>query len=175
MLGENSLPIGGSLLVGLLAYAGVAAFITGPVIGARMIEKSGWYQSCPAALRSEVAAQASPGQVIPRMDCRSLLGGIMPELGALCREYGNPDFGGPMTGMMREQERLRREAEERRLSLAASRSHDVCSCAANVLLEDDRTAFALHAGSARLITPPEVASLESSLVRSLRGPSCAPQ
>ena len=175
MFGENSLPIGGSLLVGILAYAGVAAFVTGPVIGARMIEKSGWYQSCSAALRAEIGAQASPGQVIPRMDCQSLLGGFMPELGALCREYGNPDFGGPMNGMMREQERLRREAEERRLSLAASRSDDACSCAANVLLEDDRTAFALHAGSARLITPPEVTSLESSLMRSLRGPSCALQ
>ena len=175
MFGENSLPIGGSVLVGLLAYAGISAFITGPTIGARMIEKSSWYESCPAALRSEFAAQAEPGQVIPRMDCQSLLGSFMPELGALCREYGNPDFGGPVTGMMREQERLRREAQTRRLDHATAQSSNMCSCAANVLLEEDRTAFALHAGSARLITPPEVAALESSLVRSLRSPACAPQ
>lgn len=173
MFGENNLPIGGSVLLGLLAYAGVAIIITGPMIGNRMIERSGWYESCPAALRAEAEAATSPAQIIPRTDCQSLLGSFMPELGALCRQYGNPDFGGPMTAMMQEQERLRREAEGRRLNLAASRSADACSCAANVFLEEDRVAFALHAGSARLITPPEIDSLDSSLERALRGSSCS--
>lgn len=175
MFAENTLPIGGGLLVGLLAYAGVSAFVTGPMIGSRMIEMSGWYENCPAALRAEAQAQTSPGQVIPRTDCASLIGSIMPELGALCHQYGNPDFGGPMSEMMREQERLRREAEERRLNAAASRSSSACSCAANVLLEEDRVAFALHAGSARLITPPEIASLENSLERARRRSSCSPE
>jgi len=31
MVTENSLPIGGSVLIGLLAYAGVSVFITGPM------------------------------------------------------------------------------------------------------------------------------------------------
>lgn len=172
MFGENSLPLGGSVIVGLFAYAAVSAFVTGPMIGTRMIEQSGWHESCPAALRADIEAQVSPSQPIPRMDCQSMLGRFMPELGTFCRELGNPDFGGPMTGAMREQERLRREAEERRLSAAASRSASACSCAANVFLEEDRIAFALHAGSARLITPPEITSLESSLGRALRGPSC---
>lgn len=175
MVTDNSLPIGGSVLIGLLAYAGVSAFITGPMIGSRMIEQSGWHDSCPAAVVGQITRQAEPEQVIPRMDCQSLLGSFMPELGALCREYGNPDFGGPVTGMMREQERLRREAQTRRLNEAAAQSTTMCSCAANVLLEEDRTAFALHAGSARLITPPEVGALESSLVRALRSPACSPR
>jgi hypothetical protein len=169
---SSALPFSPNLILSVVAFAGLSAFVTGPMIGTRMIEQSGWHESCPAALRAEAEAQASPSQPIPSLDCQSMLGGLMPELGTLCRELGNPDFGGPMTGVMREQERLRREAEERRLNAAASRSASACSCAANVFLEDDRIAFALHAGSARLITPPEITSLESSLERALRGPSC---
>lgn len=173
MIGENSLPIGGTVLLGLAAYVGMSMFVTGPMIGSRMIEQSGWHESCPVAIVEQVAAQAEPAQVMPSMDCESLLGSFMPELGALCREYGNPNFGGPVTGMMREQERLRREAQTRRLNEAAAQSTTMCSCAANMLLAEDRTAFALHAGSARLITPPEVGGLKSSLTSALRSPACS--
>lgn len=171
MYSDSSVPIGGSLLLAGLAYAGLNLFVTGPLIGDRLIEKSGWYETCPAALHAEIQAQREPPPIIPRTDCQSLMGGIMPELGALCREYGNPDFGGPMSGMLREQERQRLEAEERRMNLAAAKSEDACTCAANVLLEE-RLAFAIHAGSARQITPPTVASLDSSLARSLHSSAC---
>ena len=172
MMNESSLPIGGSLLVAIVVYVLISLFVTGPLIGGRVIENSSWHRVCPSTIRAEIESRRAPRQVMPPTDCQSIFGSFMPELGAICRRHGNPDFGGPITSIAREQERARREAEDRRIGLAAAQSSDACTCAANVFLEEERVALAIHAGSARLITPPEISSLNASLARSLRTPAC---
>ena len=169
----SNLPISGMVVITLLTYAAISIFVTGQLIGDRMIETSDWDASCQSILRDEIAVQQEPPAIIPRTDCESVFGGFLPELGALCRQYGNPDFGGPAAGALREQERARRAAEARRMEHAAATAGSSCECAALLFLEEERVALAIYAGSARLITPPEISSLENSLTRALNSPLCA--
>ena len=61
----QSMPAMGGTLVAALAYAGVSAFITGPLIGERMIEKSGWAQSCPTLIVRAARAEEPDATVAP--------------------------------------------------------------------------------------------------------------
>ena len=167
----SGLPISGSLLVTGAVYVAVSMMVTGPLVAERSIEKLGWNQICKTTLRADISARKAPKPVIPKLDCRSTLGAFLPELAKICDRYGNPDFGGPATAVMQQQEKLRRELEERRLSHAASKNLSRCSCAAS-LVASDRVHWATYAGSMRLISPLQVRSLESELVRALHSPHC---
>ena len=172
MFDTPQLPLTGGTLVACAAYSAVSLLVTGPIVGERTIEKAGWSRQCEAGLEAEITAQRPAPRIIPRTDCQSILGGWMPELGRLCRDLGNPDFGGPAADLLREQERLRQEAEEQRVANAAARSGTRCSCAAAVFVEEQRLSLALYAGSARLITPAPIKDLQSELTRALHGPAC---
>ncbi len=166
----NNLPISGGVIVAGLLYTCASIFVLGPLVAERTIENSDWGSSCRVGLKAEIETRRKPAKIIPRMDCRSTIGIFMPELARLCNQYGNPDFGGPMTGILRKQERLRREAEDRRLTIAASQSGSKCSCAAALVAQD--RSWAIHAGSLRLITPPQVSNLHSELTRALNTSHC---
>jgi len=169
----SNLPISGGVILAATLYAGVSFFGTGQVIATRTIENSAWGAMCQSALRAEISTRREPATIIPRTDCNSLLGGLMPELGALCNQYGNPDFGGGTANMLREQERQRREAEDRRIDLAASQTGSRCDCASAVVSQN-RLDWAILAGSARLISPPAVTdNLNAELTRALNSPNCA--
>ena len=169
----SNMPISGSVILAAALYVGVSFFGTGQVIAKRTIESSDWGAMCQSALRVKISTRREPATIIPRTDCNSLLGGFMPELGALCNQYGNPDLSGGTTGMLREQEHQRREAENRRIALAASQTGSRCDCATSVVTQD-RLNWALLAGSARLISPPAVTdNLNSELTRALNSPYCA--
>ncbi len=165
-----NLPISGGVLIASLLYAGTSVFVLGPLVAERTIEKSNWNATCEAGLQADIEAQRSPPKIIPRTDCQSTIGAFMPELAKLCNHYGNPDFGGPMTSLLKQQENLRQQAEERRLAVAASQSSSQCDCAAALVAQDQ--AWAIHAGSLRLITPPQVNTLSSELTRALNTPHC---
>ncbi len=167
----TSLPISGSVILAGLVYVGACVFVTGPLVATRTIDKSDWNQSCPIAITRAIEAQRTPEKIIPNTDCKSLLGGFMPELGQLCQQYGNPDFGGGTTQTLRRQEALRREAEENRLAAMAANSTSRCDCAASLVAED--RSWAIHAGSFRLITPPAVAHMRAELVGAMQTPLCA--
>tara|TARA_R110002074_G_scaffold32434_1_gene90646 strand:- start:231 stop:761 length:531 start_codon:yes stop_codon:yes gene_type:complete len=169
----SNLPIGGMTIIAFLIYALISLFVMGPTIGERTVQQSDWGATCRSSIRAEISAQKEPPTIIPRTDCQSVLGGFLPELGALCRQYGNPDFGGPMSDVLREQERARQAAEERRLENAAAKSGSACECAASLFLEEERVALAIYAGSARQITPPAIKSMKNSLSRALNSPLCA--
>ena len=177
MMGEmNTLPINGRVLIAGLIYASTTVFALGPLVAERSIEKSGWNNRCQSTLRADIAARRSPQQVIPALDCQSLaetplVGTFMPELGEFCDYYGNPDFGGLTTDLLRAQERTQREIEERRLARAAAQTDSRCECAAAVVAQD--SAWALHAGSLRLITPTAVKKLDTELQQALYLPRCA--
>lgn len=167
---STNLPISGSVLIASLLYAGASVFVLGPLVAERTIEKSNWNSLCEAGLRADIKAQRRPARIIPKTDCRSTIGAFMPELAKLCTQYGNPDFGGPATSLLRQKERLRQDAEERRLARASSNSGSKCSCAASLVTQD--RAWAIHAGSLRLITPTQVSNLRSELTRALNTPHC---
>ena len=169
----SNLPISGIVVITFVTYAAISTFVTGQLIGDRMVETSDWGASCQSILRDEISVQQEPPAIIPRTDCESVCGGFMPELGALCRQYGNPDFGGPAAGALREQERARRAAEARRMEHAAANAGSSCECAASLFLEEERVALAIYAGSARMITPPAISALSNSLTRALNSPLCA--
>lgn len=167
-----TLPISGGVVLAAALYAGISFFGTGQVIAKRTIENSDWGATCQSALEVEISTLREPVTIIPRTDCNALLGGFMPELGALCNQYGNPDLSGGTTNMLREQERQRRAAEDRRIALAASQTGSRCDCAASVVAQD-RLNWAILAGSARLISPISVTdNLNSELTRALRSSHC---
>jgi len=169
----TSLPISGGIVLAAALYAAGSFFGTGQVIADRTIKTSNWGATCQSALRVEISTRREPETFIPRTDCRSLLGGLFPELGRLCDQYGNPDMSGGVTATLREQERQRRAREDRRIALAASQTGSKCDCAASVVTQD-RLNWALYAGSARLISPPAVTNnLNSELTRALHSPHCA--
>ena len=66
-----------------------------------------------------------------------------------------------------------RDAQQRRMEYAASLAGSRCECAVTTTLENRRVPLAIHAGSARLVTPPSIKLLESDLVASLNSPACA--
>ncbi len=166
----SALPISGGVLVAGFIYAGASLFILGPLVAERTIEASDWSQQCQAGLQAEIEATRTPEKIIPQMDCRSTLGSFLPELAKICDQYGNPDFGGPASSLLRQQEKVRRAAEEKRLALTASQSTSRCDCAANVVAQDRN--WAIHAGSLRLISPPQVTRLSSELSRALQSSHC---
>ena len=169
----SNLPISGGVILAAALYAGVSFIGTGQVIAKRTIEASDWGATCQSALRAEISTRREPVTIIPRTDCNALLGGFMPELGTLCNQYGNPDLSGGTTSMLREQERQRREAEDRRVEIAASQTGSKCECAASVVTQD-RLNWAILAGSGRLISPVSVTkNLNSELTRALHSPHCA--
>lgn len=169
----SNLPISGGVILAAVLYAGASFFGTGQVIADRTIKTSNWGATCQSALRVEISTRREPETFIPRTDCRSLLGGLFPELGRLCDQYGNPDMSGGVTATLREQERQRRAREDRRIALAASQTGSKCDCAASVVTQD-RLNWALFAGSARLISPISVTeNLNSELTRALHSSHCA--
>ena len=167
----SGLPISGGVILAGLLYAGVSVFVTGPLVATRTIDKSDWDQSCQVNIDSTIAAQRTPKKIIPRTDCKSLFGGFMPELGQLCQQYGNPDFGGGTTQLLRQQEERRQEIEKRRLAALAANSTSRCDCAVSMVAED--RGWAIHAGSFRLITPPSVKHLKAELQGAIQTPLCA--
>ncbi len=170
MFDTNNLPISGGLIIAGALYVGLSVFVLGPVVATRTIEKSNWQETCQHALIAEVEATRKAPKVIPRMDCQSLVGSFMPSLSQLCNQYGNPDFGGGATAVLQAQEKARRAMEDKRMALAIEKTTTSCACAAAVTAQD--TAWAIHAGSLRLMTPPPVAQLTSTLNTALDSPHC---
>jgi hypothetical protein len=169
----TNLPIGGSVILAGAVYVATSLFITGPLVAKRTIDlKSNWNAICERNLKAEISERRSPPKIIPRTDCQSILGQFMPELGQLCRQYGNPDFGGYSTQLLRQQERLRQQAEERRLAKLATQSGSRCECAASAVSQNKD--WALTAGSLRLVSPPSTnVNLKSELTHALNSPRCS--
>ena len=171
MLNLDSLPLNGRLVMTGIAYALFTYSVSAPTIAERAIAKSNWGQQCKLRLLDELDAQQTPQRLIPKTDCNSTLGAIMPELRELCNALGNPDPQAFANNHLREQERRRQEIEAKRLALAVSQIDSQCDCAATVVTQD--SSWLLYAGSWRWVTPPEITNLHSTLSRAVQSPSCA--
>lgn len=168
----SEFPVGSSTILGFALWAGVSWFATGQMVGERMIELSGWQDACTQNLVAQVERQAPPSYRTPRTDCSAVLGSFLPELDQLCRGFGNPDLASPEIRQLRNEIAQAEARHHQRLSRVAEAAPNQCKCAASVVLED-RLPWALHAGSARLITPSEIKHLDQSLSQALHTPLCA--
>ena len=168
---SSSLPVSGGVVLAGLFYAGVSVFALGPLVAERTIEKSNWPAQCQQNLTADIELERTPPKVIPRMDCKSMLGSFMPQLSDLCTHYGNPDFGGMATQVIRQQEQARKHIEDQRLSRAAAQTGSRCACAASIVARDYD--WAIHAGSMRLIKPTSVKNLSSELKQAVHSPHCS--
>lgn len=168
MLDFGSMQLTGGALVAGLFYAGASMFITGPLIGDRMIEKMDWAHKCAQHISDEAAQSAQPQ--VPKIGCNELLGMWLGREGTqLCGTFDES----PLGQALQSTENAKRAMQERRLDYAAARAGSRCECAVSLTLENRRLPFAIHAGTARLVTPPSIKLLESELVSSLNSPSCA--
>ena len=168
----NTLPGGGALIVTGLIYAGVSAFVTGPVIGQRVIIKSGWAEQCKISLQAQISTKEPAPTFPPTIGCKSLFGWYGDQGAAFCRRYGDR-FKLPFMDQLAAHQRRLKQARERRLTMAASSAPTRCACAASLTLEKQRVSFAIYAGSIRLITPTPIKNLRAALTSALHSPLCA--
>ena len=175
MFGENgSLPVTGGVLLAGLLYAGASLFVTGPLVGERLAAKMDWPAQCARHIRAEIEAAEPDGPVLPRVGCQEMFGFLFGAEGArFCARHGEAFADNPINRTLDAAENTRRAAQQRRMDYAAGRAGSRCECAVTTMLENRRVPLALHAGSARLITPPSIRLLESDLVSSLNTPACA--
>jgi len=167
----SGLPVSGGVIVAGLIYAGVSMFVTGPVIGERVIAKSDWDQQCIAVLKSEIIAQSPAPTFTPNLNCNAILGLFGSQGQELCTMYGERLL--PFTNQLQELETRKQAFQQKRFTQAVSQTKNRCDCAAALTLEQSRTALAIYAGSIRLVSPPEIKNLKSELVTALRSPRCA--
>lgn len=172
MFDLSQLPISGSFLVSCALYAG-ASLVAGQVIAARVIDKSDWAVFCEASLQAGIKAQQRPEPVVPDTRCDTLVGWLHPDVNRLCAQFGNPDLAGPGARVMRETERQIREAENRRLERAAAAAGSTCGCAAALYRREAMVGWGVYAGSARMISTPQVEGMRSGLQQALSAPACA--
>lgn len=165
-------PISGGIVVAGLLYAGVSMFATGPIIGERTIAKSDWDEQCATIVVRGIQSSQPDEPFVPDLTCQSLIAPMLGREGeALCRAYGDDLI--PFAGQLREQQRRVHDLNQQRLSNAVADAGNRCSCAASYMLEDKRVAFAIYAGSLRLIKPPAVKNLPAELRSALAAPQCA--
>lgn len=167
----SSLPGGGGLILSVLAYVGLST-LAGQMISERMIERSGWEVECAASVVAAARPTPRIKQHVPQMRCSETLGMFGRELRALCREFGDPDFNGAARRTEEEARKKQKQLEELRLSRAAANAGTQCGCAANVHQSDHVVSWALYAGTARLISPPVITNLKTSLRVSLGSTQC---
>lgn len=159
---------GGSVTAWAAIYAALSLYVTGPLVGERTIDRLGWMDNCSRAL-TQRAAPTAPSQNMPELNCQGLLGWMGDQGRAFCQHYGNPAL--PDIRGLKDLESPHRSNAERWLGLSEE-SSSKCQCAANVTLSRERVAFALYAGSARLISPAPVRTLSQELETSLNSAVC---
>lgn len=158
----------GSLLSGkaalaCLVYIGASLYVSGPLIAERTIERSGWDTGCETA---QEAYSSGREPALPSFDCHSLLGWLGPSGRELCDRHGTALLNLP--ALVRQTQFGTHAPPDEQTERNRSR----CACAVNATLEQNRTAFAVYAGSVRLITPAAVRNLRTALSSSLHSRTC---
>ncbi len=167
----NSLPIPSGIILGALGIAAFSFAVSGPLVAGRTVSFSNWAGQCKAAIHAEIELDKPAPLSMPKMNCSKLLGIFGPEMQAVCRKYGNPDFDFGVLDQLNQQKKRLAEREQRRLDALASSAGSRCDCAATVVISQ-RVPWAIHSVSGRLITPPLVQNLQSELETALHSPRC---
>jgi len=171
----STLPISPTFLLACAAYAGINLVGTGPLIAKRMVDTSGWMQSCPAALQATIDSERPRYEAVPQastIDCQRTLAIILPDARELCGLMDNlPRIPDPNAQAVKARNAAK-QVQNRRLDRMSAMSGARCSCAAASLQESERASFAVLAGSARLIKPPVTRDLQSGLIAALNSAPC---
>lgn len=174
MLGDSNLPVTGGVVLTALAYGAIALFVTGPLVGERMIAKSNWEEQCQSGLvraSEERAMDSLP--VIPDLGCDSVFGTLFGQEGnAFCRKHGGQFGRLPFLDQLEVQKRRAEERIRRQLENASHEAQSRCSCAVAKALQDERTSLAITAGSLRLVTPRSVREFPAALQSALGSDQC---
>ncbi|MEM8625376.1 MAG: hypothetical protein AAGG47_17890 [Pseudomonadota bacterium] len=165
-------PVGGSTLFAVALYLG-ASVAAGQIMAERMIELSGWHESCAAGIAATHKPKPAPRRIVREQRCSTTFG---PWLGRdavlFCQQLGDPDFNGPAR-RAEEQAIARTEALQRqRLRRATADAPSQCACAARAYRSDQMLSLGLYAGSARQISLPAVEDMSGALREALAAPSC---
>lgn len=172
MFGDGNLPVTGGVALTALAYGAIALFVTGPLIGERMIAKSGWEEQCQSGLvRAIEAEQRASIPVAPDLHCNSLIAPLFGAEGSrFCQRHG--DFRLPFTDQLQARKRRAEEAVRRQLEGVVAKAGSRCSCAIAKTLTDQRVPLAITAGSLRLVVPRGAADLQTGLQSALGSTQC---
>lgn len=174
MFGNMELPVTGGVVLAGLAYCTVSLFMTGPLVGERLVAKMDWPKQCAAHIRAEAEAEQSASKPMPKLGCHEMIGGWFGNEGAaFCASHGAILDKSPISQSLQAADDAKREAQGKLLEFAAGRAASRCECAVTTTLENRRVAFAIHAGSARLVTPSSVKLLAGDLVSVLNSSACA--
>lgn len=166
-----TLPVTGGALLAGAAYAALSIFVTGPLVGERTIDKYGWPARCARQAAMGETEQDAPSSV-RTLECGGVLGLLYGREGkAFCERHGAV-LSLPFDALGAMQDRQQAAARARAAEQAAA-SESRCSCAVATVLELRRVDLALYAGTARLVTPLSVRSLDAELARAAGSPACA--
>lgn len=167
--------LGGSTVV-LAGIAWVAAsyFISSPVIAARTIEKNNWHQQCRIRIAKTAQRQQRIAAPPPAaLDCEQISGAMLGTFGqALCKQGLNQFLALAQAKKKAAYEAVQRQRQQA-VAVAVGNSGTRCNCAVSAAIESNQTAWAIYAGSFRLITPIAVAHQNASLVAALNSPKCS--
>lgn len=167
----TSLP-GGTVAVAAIAYVAFSGTVSGPEIGNRMIEQSGWPARCETTIREEIMSRAPTAYQEPKIGCEMTFGLVVPNAN-FCDRHQDFTLEHPLIDMVFDQHRRVVEADRARVAARADKAGSQCSCAHQMFLEERRWDLALYVGSAGLVTPPALNDLDASLSHALRSPHCA--
>lgn len=162
----------GNILLAALVYA-LFSLAAGSLIGGRMIEVSGWMRICAREQAEAIKRKREPAPVAPDRSCGNVLGIWHPDLMKLCQKYGNPDLEFPHEKADRELRQQAHRLREQALNRVASDAGSRCECAAAVYKRTNMIPLAVHAGSARLLTPAGVETMNAGLKQALIEAPCA--
>lgn len=169
----NSLPISGSVILGVLGIAAFSFAVSGPLAAHRTVAFSNWNNLCRAAIHTEIKLKKpAPLQSVPKMNCSSIFKIFGSEMQAVCRKHGNPSFDFGFLDQVNQQKKRLAERQTQRLDALASKAGSRCACATTIVTSQ-RIPWAIYATSGRLITPPLIQNLSSELETALHSPRCA--
>lgn len=145
-----SVPGAGGIAAAGILYAGFSLLVAGPLVGERMIERSGWAATCERGLTSSTSQKLAQGTI--GGECQILLGPFFGKEGVQFCQRNSRDLESWS-------DLAKRFAQAPR----APASQSICACAVREVLENRRSEFALHAGSMRLISPRPLRNLKDEL------------
>ena len=170
MTPETSLlPINGPVVLTLAAYGLLSAFVMGPAVAEREIERSDWPKTCLALLEATLpdASYGWPDPTASELpDVTKLMRDVMPELDPLWDMIPNPN------AIVQDSIRQKEAAAKALRTQSRSTFETRCTCAEATYIGNQRIDLALYAGSARTIVPQAVTHREAALTRALMSPAC---
>ena len=165
----NSNLLGSSAVLTVLGVAAFSAYVSGPLIVDRMSQKMNWVSDCIKIIEREIKLSAPQQPAMPQISCDSMLNMAGRDWGNLARTFGLDQA----CKAVEFQADLEKQITQEKLSAKISAAPSACECAVSHTIDEKRGSIALHAASARLVTPLAIQNLKTEFMTSLNSPTCA--